>query len=291
MGNFSRDPNQELAAALDKDYVSVRFQQGKPALDREFNLAADLAAPRRLASRYLGNGIAAAGTDFAISNVNPAAGDFSIAAGRCLVDGLEAVLRTNSTFKTQPEQAGLGALPSGAYNIYLRVFEKEVTAVQDPTLANPGDVTFETAVRTKVVWQVIASAALIDRADHFLLASVGVGPLTVSDLRRQALSLARLRDDMQQTTVTKLQRVVRFFGEFALLSSTPIRVTTHTSPKQAALVTSVIVVGDFGTVSWREFASKVAESGGTTFNRGIIVQNEVGPPTRIEIRVVELVER
>jgi len=39
--------------------VAVRFQQGRPALDRELNLAADLASPQRLAARYLGNGLPA----------------------------------------------------------------------------------------------------------------------------------------------------------------------------------------------------------------------------------------
>ena len=77
MGNFSRSPQLELSSALDRDYCRVRFQQGKPALDRELNLAADLASPQRLAAQYVGNGIAGSGNDFRITNLNVGANDFS----------------------------------------------------------------------------------------------------------------------------------------------------------------------------------------------------------------------
>src|SRR3954469_10534599 len=132
MGNFSRNPDVELAAALDRDYCRVRFQQGKPALDRELNLAADLAAPQRLLSQYVGDGVAGAGGDFAIANLNVPGSDFTIGAGRCLVNGREAVLRANTTYRAQPVQAHVAPLPAGLSSIYLRVGEREVTSAEDP---------------------------------------------------------------------------------------------------------------------------------------------------------------
>ena len=197
MGNFSKNPQLELSAALDRDYCRVRFQQGKPALDRELNLAADLAAPQRLASRYLGNGIVGAGTDFAITNLNVGIDDFAIAAGRCLVDGLEAVSRTSTSYRTQPNTGNVGPLPAGSSNVYLRVFEREVTGVDDPLLTNPDDVTFETAVRNKVDWEVIVSVPVINAADHFLLAVITTAPAGIQDRRRGNLNLSAARDELR----------------------------------------------------------------------------------------------
>lgn len=196
MGNFSKSPQSELAAALDRDYCRVRFQQGKPALDRELNLAADLAAPQRLASRYCGNGIAGTGTDFAITNLNVGANDFTITAGRCLVDGLEAVLRADTTYRTQPNPGNVVPFPAGASNVYLRVFEREITDLDDPLLANPDDVTFETAVRSKVDWEVILSGPAITAPDHFLLAVLTTAPAAIQDRRRTGLNVAAARDEL-----------------------------------------------------------------------------------------------
>lgn len=201
MGNYSRDPGVALGEALDRDYVRVRFQQGKPALDRELNLAADLAAPARLAG-YLGAGIAGAGTDFAISGLDVAQNDFAIAPGRCLVNGLEAVLRAPVTYRTQPNLSGVGALPAGASNVYLRVREREVTSAEDPLLANPGDVAFETAVRTKVDWDVVVSQVAVKQPTHFLLAVINTAPPSVEDRRLLGHNLALTAGELHEARGT-----------------------------------------------------------------------------------------
>src|SRR5450755_1429462 len=116
MGNFSKTPQTELSTALNQGYVSVRFQQGKPMLDRELNLAADLASPSRLAAGYIGSGIAAGTDGFRIANLNAATNDFTITAGRCLVNGIEAILAADTTYRAQPITANVVALPAGASN-------------------------------------------------------------------------------------------------------------------------------------------------------------------------------
>ncbi len=92
MGNYSKDPATALQTALSKGYSRVRFQQGKPILDRELNLAADLAGCERLAQQYIGDGVPAGSAGFQITGLNTPTGDFSILPGTCRVGGLEIVL-------------------------------------------------------------------------------------------------------------------------------------------------------------------------------------------------------
>ena len=215
MGNFSRSPQLELTAALDRDYCRVRFQQGKPALDRELNLAADLASPQRLAAQYVGSGIAGSGNDFRITNLNVGANDFAIGAGRCLVNGLEAILRTDTTYATQPNRANVAPLPAGSSNVYLRVFEREVTGAEDPALTNPGDVTFETAVRNRVEWEVLVSAAQIATPDALLLAVITAAPPAIVDQRRLNVSVAAARDELMNARGSSVTLATRLSAALA----------------------------------------------------------------------------
>src|SRR5581483_10195447 len=123
-----------------KGYSRVLFQQGLPVLDRELNLAGDLANPQRLAEHYLGNGVPADSANaFRVSNLDVANNNFTIEAGRCLVGGGEVRLAANTTFKAQPHPPNPAVLPAGASNVYLRVFRSEVTGAQDSDLLNGGE--------------------------------------------------------------------------------------------------------------------------------------------------------
>jgi hypothetical protein len=196
MGNYSQDPQTVLQGALAKGYSRVRFQQGKPMLDRELNLAADLAGPERLAQTYLGNGTPDGDNGFAISGLNVAANDFTISAGMALVNGLQVVLTADSTYQAQPIKSHVANLPAGVSNVYLHMIETEVTSAQDADLANPGDVKSETAIRTRLDWEVVVSAAAITTPDNYLLAVINtIGPV-VQDRRRLQLSAAALRDEV-----------------------------------------------------------------------------------------------
>lgn len=195
MGNSSQDPDIVLNDSLARGYFRVRFQQGKPVLDRELTLAADLASPRRLAARYLGDGCA--DTDgFSIFGLNVAGNDFGIKAGRFLLDGLELWLAADVSYRTQPLTSNVSVIPAGTSNVYLRVFSVEVGGVDDVTLQNAGDVGFETARREKVAWEVVVSTAPINAADHFLLAVIDTTGGTIEDRRRVGLSLAAVRDEL-----------------------------------------------------------------------------------------------
>lgn len=198
MGNFSKNPKIVLQEALEKGYSSVRFQQGKPLLDRELNLLADLANPQRLAEHHLGNGVPADSNGFLISGLDVANNDFTIGAGRCLVGGYEIALTVNTTYKTQPHTENVSTLPSGVSNVYLRVFQSKATGAQDADLNNSGvgDVGFETAIREKTEWEVLVTTAVISTSDHFLLAEINTNTATVVDRRRTGLTVASIRDEI-----------------------------------------------------------------------------------------------
>jgi hypothetical protein len=193
--SFSKDPNQVLQDALNKGYSRVRFQQGKPVLDRELNLLGDLANPQRLAASYIGDGVPTGSDGFAITSLDVAANDFTIGAGRCLVNGSEVVLSSNTKYKSQPHKEKVAAFPPGASGVYLRVFPTQTTEVQDPNLNNQGDVGSVTSLREKADWEVIVSVAPLN-SDHYLLANINTAANKITDMRRKGLTVETLRDDV-----------------------------------------------------------------------------------------------
>lgn len=196
MGDFSRDPETTFQDAINKNYCRVRFQQGKPLLDRELNLLGDIASPQQFAAVNFGNGVRGDGNDFLITGLSVPNNDFTITAGSCLVNGLEAVLGANVSYKNQPNNDNVAALPGGASNVYLRVFRTETAGADDALLLNAGDVGSETAIREKVDWEVLVTTQNIDAIDHFLLASINTGGPSVQDRRRKGLNVGSIRDEL-----------------------------------------------------------------------------------------------
>src|ERR1051325_2984436 len=196
MGDFSRDPETTFQDAINKNYCRVRFQQGKPLLDRELNLLGDIASPQRFAGVNFGNGVRGEGNDFLITRLSVPNNDFTITAGTCLVNGLEAVLGANVSYKNQPNNDNVAALPGGASNVYLRVFRTETAGTDDALLLNAGDVGSETAIREKVDWEVLVTTQNIDAIDHFLLASINTAGPSVQDRRRKGLNVGSIRDEV-----------------------------------------------------------------------------------------------
>ena len=196
--SFSQDPAVVLKDALQKNYARVRFQQGKPVLDRELNLLADLANSNRVAEQYLGNGMPVGSTGFRISNLNVAANDFTIDPGRCLVGGFEVVLPAATTYKGQPNKQNVAPLPAGASNVYLRAFLRPVTEIQDPALNNTGagNVGFATSSRESVDFEVIVTAAVVNSTDQLLLAVINTTANSITDRRRLDMTAAAIRDEV-----------------------------------------------------------------------------------------------
>ena len=211
MGNYSTDPDAALKDALEKGYDRVRFQQGKPILDRELNLLGDLASPRRLAP-YIGNGVPVGkGGLMADPPQDPSVVEFEIEPGRCIVGGLELVLNDLSSYTKQPHTDNVQtswpfkSFSQGAKGgpgwVYLRVFTTEVDDSDDPALQNQGDLGFETTLRDKVDWEVLLSDERIQQPDHFLLAEyIATGGVVEEwrDARVVNLTLSALRQDFEE---------------------------------------------------------------------------------------------
>lgn len=178
-------------------YVSVRLQQGVPIVDAEWNEKDDV---RRFELRaflkwFVGDGVPDGSDAFHIEAAAvPAANELAVRAGvppappgtdprvaslhnvgRCLVDGLDALIETNTTFRTQPlhvATAGSAALAArlgtvvipempvldGSIVVYLDVWEHLVRPDEEPALVFP-DIGTETCARLRREWAIRARAA------------------------------------------------------------------------------------------------------------------------------------
>lgn len=161
------------------DYSSVLLKQGAVLLDAEMNELTAI-VDRRIraaASDILGRARVSSTTPDAF-RISAIAGGLAIGRGRLYVDGLlaenhgrpqpaDAALRfdpllaegvhgSDHSYASQPwlPAAIAPALPSsGRHLVYLDVWEREVTHIEEPTLVEPA-VGVETSARSQVVWQV-----------------------------------------------------------------------------------------------------------------------------------------
>lgn len=151
-GDFSRDTYDRA-----KHFSRVLQQQGRVQLDADWNeqtailihymrtLAADLIGPFAGPKDSKG---------FEISPVTD--GDFTIGAGRYYVDGIVCENEKEKvTYLKQEDYPNPTALnTSTAYLVYLDVWERHITALEDDYIREKSLGGPDTATRTKVVWQV-----------------------------------------------------------------------------------------------------------------------------------------
>jgi hypothetical protein len=160
-GDFSRltfDPANRFSAVL--------MQQGRVQLDADTNEQAMilLNLMRTLTADIIGPH-GGPGDAFLIKGLpdkkQPA--DLAIGAGNYYVDGILCEnVAPGFTYGNQPDAAPKGErpLPDGPqFLVYLKVFERAVTAVEDPAIREIalGSNGPDTAARLKVIWQVVAS--------------------------------------------------------------------------------------------------------------------------------------
>lgn len=172
MGNFSRDSFKETNILNNllgfvstpvtdaKHYVGVRLQQGVPVLDADWNELEDIRRMELIAmiKYFIGNGVPAGNQGFQIL---PTSGEnnFAIGAGIILVDGFLVINGNLTTYKAQPNAAGLPDLNSLADDrpdmVYLDTWEEEIAGIDgaDPRLID-NHIGIETAVRIKREWTV-----------------------------------------------------------------------------------------------------------------------------------------
>lgn len=152
-GDFSRstfDPRKHFSAVL--------TQQGRVQLDADDNeqTAILLGYLRQLAADIIGP--AGYPQDAPGFEIAVAEGDLTVSPGRFYVDGI-LVETDETTYFTQPDgylDKDSEPLPeTGSYLVYLRVWERLVTALQDPSIREValGDLAPDTSARSQVVWQ------------------------------------------------------------------------------------------------------------------------------------------
>lgn len=216
MGNFSRDTFDPT-----KQYTGVRLQQGVPLVDADINELQDVRkyALEQFLLWFVGNGVPFANDGFIITPV-AASNDFSIGAGRCLVQGKEVVNPVTLNYTGQlllendtlAEMWGVDKLPAlkpvagRTDSVYLDVWEREVDSDEDPDMVNTL-IGIETSVRNKREWVVrVAEGVAVPAppAGHefyplasFERAATDASIAEIADSRRTGLKMSSYHDLQQ----------------------------------------------------------------------------------------------
>src|SRR5271157_4459971 len=163
-GDFSR-----LTFAEKNHYRRVLMQQGRVQIDADGN--EQIAIGDHIAATTSTDVIGQSGYPVTTPPTGTATGafalglnaggtDVTIEPGRMYVDGLLVENDTpDATLLTQPDMPGvtledLGLTKSGPYVVYLDVWERLITALDNPAIKESALGGPDTSVRTKLVWQV-----------------------------------------------------------------------------------------------------------------------------------------
>ncbi len=153
-GDFSR-----VTWRRDKHYRTVLMQQGRVQIDADWNEQQDIWA-HRIDTEALdivgahGGPWKTAGFGLVIDG-SAKAGDFLISPGQYYVDGILCENETPVAYTAQPDLPGVGPVTEkGVYLAYLDVWERHITALEDPDIREVALGGPDTATRTKLVWQV-----------------------------------------------------------------------------------------------------------------------------------------
>jgi len=137
-------------------FSRVLMQQGRVQLDADWNeqadillhylrnLAADCIGPHGGPENNFGFGITLAGSDL------------NIGQGRYYVQGIPVDAGQGLTYAKQPNYPSPPTLPATPYPVYLDVWERLITCVEDDRIREVALGGADTAARTKVIWQVKA---------------------------------------------------------------------------------------------------------------------------------------
>lgn len=140
-----------------KHYRNVNHQQGRVGLDADWNEQAEITAYRAEteARDVIGPcGAPKHNAGFAITAPGNGS-DFSIGKGRFYVDGILCENDTDVVFTQQLDLLGTTPLPAaGRHIVYLDVWQRHLTALDDPEIREVALGGPDTATRTKTVWQV-----------------------------------------------------------------------------------------------------------------------------------------
>lgn len=154
-----------------KHYTRVLMQQGRVQLDADWNetveihchdlrnVMRDLIGPYGGPIDYCGFRITGSGASARQKGqrqrgkLHLRRGDFLIGKGRYYVDGIACENESETAYYTQPDYPSK-PLKKGMYLVYLDVWERHITYMEDPEIREVALGGPDTTTRTKVVWQV-----------------------------------------------------------------------------------------------------------------------------------------
>ncbi|MGN6565104.1 MAG: DUF6519 domain-containing protein [Thermomicrobiales bacterium] len=171
-GDFSR-----LTFAREKHYSAVLSQQGRVLLDADANeqaaillhylrtLATDLIGPAAGPRDQAGFGITVAAPPNQLPDLTIGAGRYYVAGLLCENEALDEQGQPGDVrYYRQPDaffdrENADDRLPDPPFLVYLKVWERHITALEDPAIREValGENGPDTATRTKIVWQVLAA--------------------------------------------------------------------------------------------------------------------------------------
>ncbi|MFY9820645.1 MAG: DUF6519 domain-containing protein, partial [Thermoanaerobaculia bacterium] len=147
-------------------YSGVLMQQGRVQLDADWNEHVDIAQRRwevQAQDTFGPSAVPKATTPNGFKISAAGANDLAIAAGRIYVDGKLAELFPGEqvgnppaavSYLHQPFYPDPPALPAGAKTVFLDVWDREVTYIEDPEILEKALGGPDTATRRQTVWQV-----------------------------------------------------------------------------------------------------------------------------------------
>ncbi len=152
-----------------KNYSSVLQQQGRVLLDADWNeqREIDLAGRRTLARDLIGD--AAGPLDAMGYTVVDEVGQLKLLAGRYYVDGILCELHEDTPINAQPDLPEVDPtanLAAGRYAVYLDVWERHVTHIEDPNIKEKALGGPDHTTRSQVVAQARLVAIHRRRADE-----------------------------------------------------------------------------------------------------------------------------
>src|SRR5712691_8643135 len=211
-GDFTRDTFDPA-----KHFSRVLMQQGRVTLDANHNeqAAIELRYLRTVARDVIGPYAAPAGADGGFMLATDANGVFIIGKGRYYVDGILVENDTeNCTYKTQldfpvpADDALLAALAANAnanasqsFWIYLDVWERHITPIEDSSIRETALGGPDTCTRAKVTWQVKA-LSLTDKTRKDLAAAEQNVTTQINQLWMKKAKLQKQFEAMAATDTT-----------------------------------------------------------------------------------------
>jgi hypothetical protein len=155
-GDFTRNTFRNS-----KHYRKVNMQQGRVQVDADWNEQNDIQFhyEKEYLKDLIGkNGTLAKNDGFAIT---PSGNEFLIGRGSYYVDGILCENESTIEYSKQSEVVLPSKFAARPYLVYLDVWERHITHLDDPYIREQALGNVDTATRSKIVWQVLT----IDASD------------------------------------------------------------------------------------------------------------------------------